>query len=126
MRLIKAGDGLFRQPPAPNSPTVTVVAGGEPDGPDVGLVRVDVPAGGGMAPHKHNGSDVILAPVAGVVRIRKGEESVDVGVGDSILIGKEETVSLANPGDITAHLIVAAGPTDFIAAIRAWPAPRES
>ena len=76
-----------------------------------------------MAPHKHNGSDVILTPVTGRVRIHKGEESAEVGVGDSVLIGKDEAVSLTNPDDTTAQLIVAAGPADFITAIRAWPAP---
>lgn len=108
----------------PNSPTVTVVFGGEDGSPDVGLVRVHVPPGARMPPHKHNGSDVILTPVAGSVRINNGVQSFDVQVGDSALIGRDEEVALSNPGSEPADLIVAAGPANFVTAVRAWPAPR--
>lgn len=111
----------MRKPQAPNSPTVTVFFGGEGEGADVGLVRVEVPAGAGMPPHKHNGSDVILTPVTGYVRIEKGSEAIEVHVGDSALVGKDEKVSLTNPGTETAEVIVAAGPANFVAGILSWP-----
>lgn len=123
MQLRTAADGLVRQAPAPNSPTVTVFFGGDGDGRDVGLVKVTVPPGAGMPPHKHGGSDVILTPTTGRVRITKGEESIEVGVGDAALIGKDEAVALTNPGHDEAQVIVAAGPADFVAGIRAWPEP---
>ncbi len=123
MQLRTEADGLVRKPASPNSPVVTVLFGGEEGGPDVGLVRVVVPAGAAMPTHKHNGSDVILTPVEGFVRIVKGDESIDVHVGDSALVLKDEAVSLSNPGDETAHLLVAAGPADFIAGVRSWPEP---
>ncbi len=124
MKLVKQGEALLRRPPVPNAPTVSVFFGGADEaGRDVGLVRVRVPAGSGMAAHRHNGSDVILTPAVGMVRISKGEESVEVYVGDSVLIGKDEEVSLSNPGDSAAEVIVAAGPTDFVAGIREWPEP---
>lgn len=126
MQLRKEAEALVRKPPAPNSPVVTVFFGGEEGGPDVGLVRVQVPAGAGMSAHRHNGSDVILAPVVGWVRISKGEEAIDVHVGDSALVLKDEAVSLTNPGSETAHVIVAAGPADFVAGIREWPEPDAS
>lgn len=123
VQLCRAEDGLVRKPPVHNSPIATVVFGGEEDGPDVGLVRVRVPAGAGMPPHKHNGSDVIISPVAGFVRIQKGDEAIEVRVGDSALIGKDEEVALSNPGSEEAEMIVSAGPASFITGIRAWPEP---
>lgn len=123
MHLRTAREGLVRQAPAPHSPTVTVFFGGDEDGTDVGLVAVTVPPGAGMPPHKHGGSDVILTPTSGRVRITKGEESIEVGVGDAALITKDEAVALTNPGDEEARVIVAAGPADFVAGIRAWPEP---
>jgi len=126
MELRTAENSPRRQPPGENTPTVTVVFGGEEGGPDVGLVRVNVPAGGGMPVHRHGGSDVILTPIAGRVTISDGEASVDVHAGDSALILKDEQVSLTNPGDEPAEIIVSAGPANFVAGIRQWPEPRDS
>ncbi len=123
MELIKHDEGLLRQPPMPNAPTVTVLIGGVEGGPDVGLVRVQVPPGAGMSAHRHQGSDVILTPTSGMVRITKGTESVEVNVGDSVLVGKDEAVALTNPGSEPADLLVAAGPANFVAGIRNWPEP---
>lgn len=123
MQLRKQAKGLVRRSPAPNGPVVTVFFGGGQDGPDVGLVRVQIPAGGGMPAHRHNGSDVILAPIAGWVQISRGEEVIEVHPGDAALIDKDELVSVANPGTEDAQIIVAAGPADFVAGIRQWPQP---
>ncbi len=123
MELVKHAEGLRRQPRVPNAPTVTVILGGNEDGPSLGLVHVHVPPGGGMPAHRHNGSDVILTPTAGMVRIIKDEETVEVHVGDSVLIGRDEKVALMNPGDSAAEVIVAAGPAHFVAGIRGWPEP---
>lgn len=123
MELITHTQGLMRQPPTPNSPTVTVIYGGEQDGPSVGLVRVHVPVGAGMKAHDHYGSDVILTPTTGMVRITEGEHSIDVYVGDSALVRKDEEVALINPAGEPAEVLVAAGPADFVAGIRAWPTP---
>lgn len=123
MELRNETDGMVRKPPVPNGPTVTVVFGGEEGGPDVGLVKVLVPAGAGMPAHRHNGSDVILTPVAGFVQITGGEQSIEVHVGDSALVRKDEKVSLTNPGHEDAHVVVVAGPANFVAGVRQWPAP---
>jgi len=123
MELCRGSQGLVRKPPAPDGPTVTVVFGGEEGGPDVGLVRVHVPVGGGMPAHSHGGSDVILTTVTGQVRLTADGVSVDVDPGDSILVRKDETVSLTNPGDVPAQVVVAAGPTNFLADIRRLPEP---
>ena len=104
----------------PDSPVVTVLSG-TGSSPDVGMVRVTVPAGAGMPAHKHGGSDVILTPASGSVRVVKGDETIEVAVGDALLILKDEAVALSNPYQETAELIVAAGPSTFVAAVEAWP-----
>lgn len=105
---------------SPHSPLVTVLFGGE-DSVDVGMVRIEVPAGAKMPAHRHNGSDVILTPLSGAVLITKDETTVDLGAGDALLILKDETVALSNPHQEPAELIVAAGPATFISTVRSWP-----
>ncbi|PKV99918.1 mannose-6-phosphate isomerase-like protein (cupin superfamily) [Amycolatopsis echigonensis] len=107
----------------PNAPTVTVFFGGEEGGPDVGLVRVRIPVGTSLPHHTHGGSDVILAPIAGLIRISTDDESIDAHPGDSVLVRKDDEVSLANPGEVEAQVIVAAGPPNFVGGIRQWPEP---
>lgn len=126
MELRSADNNLRRQPPGENVPTVTVVFGGGEEGPDVGLVRVRVPAGGGMPQHRHGGSDVIVTPVMGAVTISDGESAVYVEVSASALVRKDEEVSLTNSGDEPAEVLVSAGPADFVAAIRQWPEPSDT
>ncbi|MEO6955671.1 MAG: cupin domain-containing protein [Antricoccus sp.] len=104
----------------PDSPAVTVLFG-EDDSADIGMATVHIPAGAGMPPHRHNGSDVILTPISGAVQVTKGDEVIDVRPGDALLILKDETVALANPHEDPAELIVAAGPASFLATIRKWP-----
>lgn len=99
MKLRTAADAAVRQPPLPDSPVISVFFGGADDPGDLGLLKVAVPAGAGMPPHRHHGSDVILIPVAGFVRIVKGEEAIDVYPGDAAFIDKDEAVSLTNPGN---------------------------
>lgn len=121
MELRRRGEGSRHRAPLPDAPTVEVLFGGEDGGPDVAVVRVEVPAGASMPPHAHNGSDVILVPTAGAVEITKGDETIRVGVGDTALIGRTEVVSLRNAGEETAEVVVAAGPPDFVSVLRSWP-----
>lgn len=120
MELRRHDEGV-RRAPRPGGPIVSVLFGGDPDGPDVGVVRVEVPPGAGMPEHLHGGSDVVLLPVAGTVVISKGSESITVNTGDAVLVRKDEAVSLANHGSETAQVLVAAGPPNFVAGIRDWP-----
>lgn len=123
MEVVRSGEGLVRRPPAPNPPTINVIFGGEEGGPDVGLAYVTVPSGAVFPPHKHNGSDVIISPTLGTM-ILQGDsgQSVEVSAGDHVLIRKEEKVGLSNLTDEDAAFIVSAGPADFIAGIRNFPA----
>src|SRR5699024_9430089 len=99
----------------PDSPRVSVVFGGVDDEPaDVGMVIVQLPPGAGMPAHRHHGSDVILTPTRGSVQVVKDGQEVTVTPGDALLITKEESVGLTNPGTETAELIVAAGPPAFV------------
>lgn len=121
MELRSKGQGLIRRPPVPNGPTVEILFGG--DGPDVGLLRIEVPPGAGMPEHDHGGSDIVLHTLEGSVVISKGDESIQVDVGDSAFIEKTEKVALRNPDEQrTAVVLVAAGPPVFVSAIRNWPA----
>lgn len=104
----------------PDSPEVTILFG-EADSVDIGMATVRIPAGAGMPPHRHNGSDVILTPLSGAVQVTKGDQVIDVRPGDALLILKDESVALANPHDDPAELIVAAGPASFLSAIGKWP-----
>ena len=122
MKLRTAADAAVRKPPLPDSPVISVFFGGPDDPGDLGLLKVAVPAGAGMPPHRHHGSDVILIPVVGFVRIVKGEEKIDVYPGDAAFIDKDEAVSLTNPGTQDAQLFVAAGPASFVRTVLAWAA----
>lgn len=123
MELVRSGSGAMRRPPFPDAPTVEVIAGGDDGGPDVALIRIQVPVGTGMPPHEHGGSDIVLMTVSGFVAITKGEERVEVHPGDAVVIRKDEKVALANPGAEPAQLLVAAGPPNFVAGVRSWPEP---
>ncbi|MFV0524108.1 MAG: cupin domain-containing protein [Acidimicrobiales bacterium] len=98
-----------------------VLFGGENDSPDVGVVRVIVPAGAAMPEHDHAGSDVVLVPLVGSVEIDDADGTITVGAGDAALVRKDERVSLRNPGAAAAEVIVAAGPPAFVASMQAWP-----
>ncbi len=121
MQFIASGAAPVHSANLPNSPEVTVLFGCNDDSDEVGMVRVSVPPGAGMPPHRHHGSDVILTPVTGGVRVSKDETTFDVGVGDTLFIDKDEAVALTNPHDETADLIVAAGPAAFVSTVRRWP-----
>lgn len=120
MKLITNTDAPIVSADFPNTPSVSVLFG-EESSPDVGMVRVSVPAGTGMPPHRHSGSDVILTPMSGAVRISKDDEVVDIGVGHTLLILKDETVALHNPHEDAAEVLVAAGPAAFVSTVRGWP-----
>lgn len=121
MLLRTAEDHLVSEPPMPGSPTITVCfGGGEGESPDIGVLKIVVPPGATMPSHQHHGSDVVLIPLTGSIRLSSAGESVEVRVGDTVLVDRDESVSLSNPGDAVAELIVAAGPADFVAGIRAW------
>lgn len=115
------GQGVRKQPPGPNRPSVEVLFGGDDGGPDVGVLRVEVPGGASMPEHQHGGSDVVLVAVAGTVEITKGAEVIKLSAGDAALVHKDELVALRNPAEDVAEVIVAAGPPHFVAGVRQWP-----
>lgn len=125
MQVRSASQIPFRSP-GEARPTVTVLFGGDGDPTDVGLVRVTMPPGVEMPAHKHHGSDVIVSPISGQVQMHQGEDTIDLTVGDSVLVDKEEAVSLTNRSSETAELLVAAGPTNFVATVARWPLARDT
>ncbi|MEO6955669.1 MAG: cupin domain-containing protein, partial [Antricoccus sp.] len=105
VQLIPNGNAPSHYMKSLDSPSVTVLFR-EDDDADIGMVRVDIPPGAGMPQHRHNGSDVILTPVAGAVRVIKEGAATDVQVGDVLLILKDEIVELTNPHDDPAEITV--------------------
>lgn len=122
MKLRTAAEAAVRTPPLPDSPVISVFFGGREQSGDLGLITVAVPPGAGMPPHRHHGSDVILMPVVGSVRLSKGGDSFDVYPGDAAFIDKSEAVSLTNAGSQEAQPFVAAGPASFIRTVLAQAA----
>ncbi len=88
MEPVRQGEGLVHGPPIPNGPTVTVVVGSEAGAPDVGPVRLPHSRRGEVPAHRHNGSDVILTPTAGMMSISNRADAIDVHVVDSALVGQ--------------------------------------
>lgn len=121
MQLMKTRNAPTHCAHFPTSPSVTVLFGANEDSADIGMLRVAVPAGASMPTHRHGGSDVILTPVTGSVRVTKDGEPLEIEVGDTLLILKDEAVALTNPHQATAELLVAAGPAAFISTVRSWP-----
>lgn len=120
MKLCHHAAGSTHQGPGATPPTVTVVSGAD-NSSDVALVHVELAPGTRMPPHRHSGSDVILTPLEGSVQIGSGDEVIDVQVGDSAIILKDESVWLSNPAESVARVLVAAGPAAFVGGIQEWP-----
>lgn len=109
MEVRKCGDGPERKPPAPAAPTVTVLFGGEPGGPAVGVVSIEVPLGVAARAHAWRVRRHIVIPIVGTVTMSTANETITIDTGDAALVTKEEWVSLSNPGTNAAHLLVVAG-----------------
>lgn len=125
MKLAQHGMGQRRKPPAPDAPTVEILFGAD-EGANLGVIRVEVPAGAGMPEHGHGGSDVIVMPTTGSIVMSQGDNEVAVNPGDAVLVPKDETVALRNPGNEVVHVLVAASPTNFLENVANWPAVSDS
>ncbi len=121
MHLVRGQDAPVHSTRGCDGPTITVLFGGNRDSDQVGMVRVAMPPNTRMPSHRHGGSDTILAPVSGSVRITKADEVIDLGPGDALLILKYESVTLENPHQQPAEVLVAAGPAGFVSAVRRAP-----
>ena len=123
MYLIRGSDAPVHTRRGTTEPTITVLFGGDHDSEQVGMVRVSMPPSSRMPSHRHGGSDTILAPVIGHVRVTKADQVAELGPGDALLILKYESVTLENPHEEPAEVLVAAGPAGFVSAIRREPRP---
>ena len=106
----------------PGAPIAEVVIGSEHGG-ELGVVSVTVPAGAMMPDHAHGGSETLLIPQEGHLRLVDSESGVvtelEPGVLATIPIGHK--VSLENPGADDASMLVILAPPDFAAAVATWP-----
>lgn len=111
-----------RHQAAPGGPLANVVIG-PGQGTGVGVVDVTVPAGAAMAEHAHGDSETLLIPQAGRLRLVDAESGavteLEPGVLATIPIGRR--VTLENPGDAEARMLVVLSPPDFAASVATWP-----
>ena len=123
MKLVTAQGTDNRRARGDIAPTISIYfGGGDGDSDTIGVARISVPAKGAMPPHKHGGSDIVITTCSGSVVIGKEDEQLEVKEGDSVMIFQDEAVSLENPNDTEAVLIVSAGPANFISKnVKAMP-----
>ena len=105
----------------PGGPTVaSLTPVGSSD--QVAVVRVEIPAGGGMPEHDHGVSEIVLIPLSGTAELRNDGKAQTLSAGMAAYIACGERVSLANPGSEPAFLMVVASPPEFARRLAAWPA----
>lgn len=120
---VEVGAGDRRRAPVPNGPVAEILIGADAD-QRLGAVHVVVPPGGGMPPHDHGASETLLIPLSGHVRLADAEQGGDVtdlepGALATIPVGQR--VTLQNPTEEEARLLVILAPADFAARLRDWP-----
>ncbi|WP_016905279.1 cupin domain-containing protein [Streptomyces xiaopingdaonensis] len=106
--------------PVPDGPTAAVLAAAETSD-RVAVVHMELPPGGAMPEHDHGLSEIVLIPVAGAVELRHNGQvrTLEAGtVATHVAVG--ERVSLSNPGDAPASLMVVASPPQFADRLAGW------
>lgn len=93
----------------------------------MGVAHVILPAGGGMPEHDHSSSATLLIPIEGSVTLvdAEGEGSFDLDPGSVATIPIGHRVSLVNPGERDAKLMVVFDPPDFTKQLDSWPRDSE-
>jgi len=103
-------------------PTAEVLIGLKDHWP-MGVAHVVLPPGGGMPEHDHSSSAALLIPIEGRVTLvdAEGEGSFDLEAGSVATIPVGHRVSIANPGETDAKLMVVFDPPDFTKQLDSWP-----
>lgn len=116
------GKGQRRQARAANGPTVEIVIGADA-GCSTGLVVVSVPAGGVMPTHTHGGSETMLIPQSGRLRLIDIDDGTSVELEPGVLatVAVGQRVRLENPTDKDARTLVVLTPPDFTTKLATWP-----
>ncbi len=122
MHIAAAGTGTRRRAPIPAGPIVEMLtpdaaAGGQP-----AVVHMEFPAGAGLPEHDHGASHIVLVSLTGTVELRQGERVGTLAQGAAAHIPAGERISLRNPGDQPATVMMVATPPDFVAHLASWPA----
>lgn len=121
VRQWEIGKGPRRQA-APGAPLAEVVIGAD-EGLGAGVVEVVVPAGAMMPDHAHGGSETLLVPQTGHLRLTEAASGrvTELVPGTLATIPIGQKVSLENPGSDEARMLVILTPPDFAAAVATWP-----
>lgn len=111
-----------RRAPMPNGPTVALLTTTAETSDQVAVLHVELPAGATMPEHDHGASQIALIPLAGSVELHhKGQAWTLTAGAAAAHISTGERVSLANPGDQSASLMVVASPPEFAGRLASWP-----
>ncbi|WP_406152128.1 cupin domain-containing protein [Streptomyces sp. NBC_01012] len=83
---------------------------------------MELPVGGSMPEHDHGLSQIVLIPVAGTIELHHNGQTRTLQAGASAAhIAVGDRVSLSNPGDAPASLMVVASPPQFVDRLASWP-----
>jgi quercetin dioxygenase-like cupin family protein len=121
MHIAEIATSPRRRAPVPGGPTAALLTTAETSD-QVAVLHVELPAGATMPEHDHGASQIVLIPLAGSVELHHNGQSRTLTAGTAaahIAIG--ERVSLANPGDQPASLMVVASPPEFAGRLASWP-----
>lgn len=118
MKVIRIGSQPVHKAPMPSGPQVEVLIG---DGAQLAVAHAQIPLGGGMPEHAHGDSETIAVVRQGRVEMTSGGHTVTLEPGAIALLAVGERVSLHNPGDAPASLLVYFAPPDFIRTFAGWP-----
>lgn len=78
-------------------------------------VRVTVAAGARMPEHDHGSSDALLVPLTGRLTLRDRDGEVQLAPGAITFIAAGERVSVENPSEEPASMVVCFAPPTFVA-----------
>ncbi|HET6633822.1 MAG TPA: cupin domain-containing protein [Streptomyces sp.] len=120
MLVADSGTTTRRQAPIPDGPSVApLVPTGTSD--RVAVLHMELPAGGSLPDHSHGPSEIVLVPLSGTFTVRHDGQEHRLAAGAAAHIATGERVSLHNPGDEPARLMIVASPPDFAAHPESWP-----
>lgn len=89
------------------------------DSAQLAAIRVTVAAGARVGEHDHGTSDALLLPLAGRLTLRNRDDELQLAPGMIGSVAAGERVSVENPGEAPASMVVCFAPPTFVTALLA-------